>query len=62
MYIPDNYDAYTAYEAESERLLRLDRRIQADEERADTELPWVTVPDDYGKHDRKLYFEEDTNQ
>ena len=62
MYTPDNYDAYTAYEAEREKLLRLDRRIQADEERADTELSWVTVPDDYGKHDRKLYFEEDTDQ
>jgi hypothetical protein len=59
MYIPDNYDAYRAYEAERERQLRIHRKIQADEERADRELPWVTVPDDYGKHNKNLYFEEE---
>lgn len=61
MYIPDNYDAFEAHEAERERRIRIDRRIQADEERADTELPWVDVPNDYGKHDRKLYYEEELN-
>ena len=50
MYIPDNYDVYTAHEAEQDRLLRRERKIQTDEERADTELPWVDVPNDYGDH------------
>lgn len=57
MYIPDNYDAYRAYEAERERQLRIHRKIQADEERADRELPWVDVPNDYGTH-QELYEEE----
>lgn len=50
MYISDNYDAYSAHEAEQNRLFRLDLRVQADEERADAELPWVDVPNDYGSH------------
>ena len=59
MCIPDNNDAFTAYEAEHDRLLRIDRRIQADEERADTELPWVTVPQDNDGNYPELYFEEE---
>lgn len=58
MYIQDNYDAFVAYEAERKRQLRLDRRIQAIEERADTELPWVTVPQDNGSYP-ELYYEEE---
>ena len=50
MYIPDNYDTHTAHEAEQDRLIRHDSRIQADEKRVDEELPWVTVPNDYGSH------------
>lgn len=57
MYIQDNYDAFVAYEAEKERQLRLDRRIQADEAKADCELPWVTVPLDNGNYP-ELYFKE----
>jgi len=59
MYIPDNNDAFTTHERESDRFLRLDERVQADEARADTELSWVDVPNDYGKHNKNLYFEEE---
>jgi hypothetical protein len=58
MCMQDNYDAFVAYEAERERQLRLDRRLQADEERADRELPWVTVPQDNGVYP-ELYFKEE---
>lgn len=58
MYIPDNYDAYTAHEAEQNRLLRRERKIQVDETGAYTELPWVDVPNDYGTH-KELYLKED---
>ena len=58
MYIPDNSDAYESHEREEGRLIRIDRRLRADETFADCELPCVDVPEDYGNH-RELYFEED---
>lgn len=45
---------YEAYEAEQERLKRLDRRRKNEDESSD--LPFVTVPDDYGTHDDFIYF------
>ena len=58
MYIPDNYDAYKSYEEEQDRLIRREHKIQVDETGADTELPWVDVPNDYGTH-KELYLKED---
>lgn len=60
MYIPDNNDDFTSYEREINRLIRRNERVSTDEVRADSELPWITVPDDYGTHERSLYFEEET--
>jgi hypothetical protein len=59
MYIPDNNDVYSANEREADRILRQYEGVSADEARADNELPWVTVPDDYGRRGRSLYFEEE---
>lgn len=58
MYIPNNYDAYEASEREADKFLLTDRRIQTDEERADTELPWVVVPQDNGDYP-EIYFKEE---
>ena len=59
MYIPGNNDIREASEREQERFIRIDRRIQADETEADTELPWVIVPQDNGNYP-ELYFKEET--
>jgi hypothetical protein len=40
---------------EQDRLERLQRRFEA-EEQMECELPFVTVPNDYGKHGKELYF------
>lgn len=61
MYISVNNDVFTANEREADRQLRVDRRISANEERSDDELPWVTVPQDNGNYP-ELYFEEETEQ
>jgi hypothetical protein len=58
MYIPDNNDDFTTHEREINRMLRLNSGVFEDEAKADTELPWVDVPNDYGAHDRNLYCEE----
>ncbi|MDF2907156.1 MAG: hypothetical protein K0R34_2477 [Herbinix sp.] len=60
MYIPDNNDDFTCHEREINRLIRLNERVSADETGVSNELPWVTVQDDYGIHERCLYFEEES--
>lgn len=57
MYIPDNNDAFATYSMETARRERLQQKNEA-EGSADIELPWATVPNDYGTHDKKLYKEE----
>lgn len=39
---------------DTERLERLHRRFEAEENR-ECELPFVNVPNDYGQHENELY-------
>lgn len=55
--IPDNYSRFVIHESEPERLERLHRRFEA-EENMECELPFVTVPNDYGMHEDELYGRE----
>jgi hypothetical protein len=59
MYVPDNADAYTAFDREQARSVRYDCRVQQNETGADAELPWVDVPQDNGEHP-ELYFKEES--
>lgn len=52
--IPDNYDAFRNYEAEQERVERLHKRFDAEENIEPEELPFIEVPNDYGTH-KELY-------
>lgn len=47
--IPDNYTAFDDYESEIERQKRRQKRIDRIERI--NNLPWNTVPDDYGTHE-----------
>jgi hypothetical protein len=53
MQCPDNYSQFVIHESEPERLERLHKRFEA-EENKEFELPFVTVPNDYGSH-QELY-------
>lgn len=50
----DNYEQFLHYETERSRRERLHKRREYEEDM--NELPFVTVPDDYGTHEDFIYF------